>query len=557
MNKRIFRAIFGAAMAALLASFALLVGLLYTHFSSVQQGELRTQLALAKQGVEQNGLAYLDGLTPRDTRLTWIAADGSVLYDSASEAAAMENHLDRPEVRDALAVGYGESSRYSGTLLERYLYAAQQLDDGTVLRLALTQNSVLALVLGMLQPCLIIFGGAVILAFWLAGRLSESIVAPLNALDLDHPLKNEEYGELSPLLRRIDSQQKQLAVQTQALCPSRDELETVTYNLREGMILLGPDGLVLSMNPAARRLLDAQGPVLNEPILTVCRNLDLQTVLAKAQQGTPAETVTQLPAGAYQLDASPVLSDGEVRGVAVLLFDVTERQKAEQLRREFSANVSHELKTPLHVISGYAELLMLGMVKPEDIASSGEKIHAEAMRMTQLVQDIIELSHLDEGAKDLVWEPVDLYAAAQNTVQSLTAQAEQAQVSVSLQGDSAVIDAVPRLVDQILHNLCDNAIKYNRPGGHVWITVAAEADDITLAVQDDGIGIPDAQQTHVFERFYRVDKSRSKAVNGTGLGLSIVKHAAEVLGAKVLLESEENKGTTISIQFGHQKQKNM
>lgn len=547
MTKRIFRAICLAALGVFLASMVLIMGVLYNYFSNVQREQLRMQAALAAQGVSHEGAAYFEDLRVKDYRLTWIGEDGTVRYDSQS--GTTENHLEREEVIEALSEGYGESTRYSSTLMERSFYTAQRLPDGTVLRLSISQHSILTLLLGMVQPILMVFVVAAVLSVLLAVRISRKIIAPLNDLDLDNPLNNQEYDEISPLLRRIDKQQVQLQAQAAALRQKQNELSTIVGSMNEGMILLNQEEKVLSINPAAMTLLDATEQCVGADMLTVSRNLDLQELLEQALRGQPAALTTTLQGRIYQIDANPVRSEGQIAGAALFFFDITEQAQAEQLRREFTANVSHELKTPLHAISGYAELLHHGMVKPEDIQPFAGKIYGETQRLIRLVEDIISLSHLDEGAGDMQWEETDLYALAEETARSLTPAAETAQVTLELSGQPAVFRGIPQLLHSIVYNLCDNAIKYNRPGGHVSVDVQNEAGSVILTVTDTGIGIAPEHQARIFERFYRVDKSHSKEVGGTGLGLSIVKHAAKIHGAAISVQSAHQAGTTVTVRF--------
>ena len=549
MTKRIFRAICLVALAVFLASVTLIMGILYDYFSRVQQDQLRIEAGLAARGVEENGKAYFDGLDTQSYRITWIGADGTVLFDSKSDADAMENHLEREEVKQAMVSGFGHSSRYSSTLMERLLYSAQRLEDGSVIRLAITQNSVLTIVLGMIQPILLVSLVAVILALVLASRVSKTVVRPLNELNLDEPLNNEGFDELSPLLRRIDSQQRQLKGQALELKQKQDEFLAVTSNMSEGLVLLNAGGMILSINNAALNILGADKSCVGEDMLTVNRSLEMQQLLEQAKNGKRSETKLRLSGREYQLDASPIISKGNTGGVALLLFDITERENAEQLRREFTANVSHELKTPLHSISGCAELMKNGLVKPEDTARFAGQIYSEAQRLINLIEDIIHLSRLDEGAEDMQRERIDLYALSGSVIDSLGNEAKENKVSLELCGAQAFVWGVRQLVSGMVYNLCDNAIKYNRENGSVKLTVSSEGDYAVLNVSDTGIGIPPEHQSRVFERFYRVDKSHSKEVGGTGLGLSIVKHSAMVHNAKIDLQSTQGKGTSITLRF--------
>lgn len=547
MTQRIFRSIWLAAVMVLLASVVLIMGVLYDYFSTVQQSQLKMQLEVAAQAVSHEGMEYFQDLHVKNYRITWINGNGSVLYDSSTDTD--ENHMEREEVVEALSSGYGESKRYSSTLMEQSLYVAQRLDDGTVLRLSISQNSILTLVLGMAQPICIVFLLAILLSLFLATRLSRNIVRPLNAIDLDHPLENEDYDELAPLLRRIDSQQRQLNLQKAELAQRQNELNTIINSMNEGMVLLNAKRKILSINPAAGKLLGTDRYCIGEDLLTVSRDLNLQEIVSKALQGSHETQTVTLSMGRYQIDANPIVSDGTTVGAALCFFDVTEAERAEQMRREFTANVSHELKTPLHSISGYAELLQNGMVKEEDIRPFSGRIYEEAQRMIRLVEDIISLSRLDEGAGGLEWENTDLYALALQAVRELETEARAVQVTMDVCGSSAIVYGVPQLLSGIVHNLCDNAIKYNRPGGRVTVTVESDGAFVTLSVSDTGIGIPADVQDRIFERFYRVDKSRSKEVGGTGLGLSIVKHAAMIHHANIELASTPGQGTTVTIRF--------
>lgn len=549
MTKRIFRTVFVVAISIFIASAVLFMTVLYDYFSGIQQNQLRMQIDLASQGVEDEGLGYLKNLNIKDYRVTWIGTDGKVLYDSISEADEMENHFEREEVKEALSEGYGASSRYSSTLTQRYLYGAKRLPDGTVIRLSVTQNSLLILTLGMLQPIMIIFVIAIILSAFLASRLSKKVVKPLNELNLDEPLDNNGYDELSPLLRRIDTQQKEISRQSEELRQRQNELEVMTSAMSEGIILLNNRGTVLSINKAAAKLFGTDCFCIGEDIVSINRSLELAQLLNKAKDGDHSERVVELGCGRYQMMASPVISNNIVSGIVLLILDVTEKEKAEQLRREFTANVSHELKTPLHTISGSAELLANGMVKPEDIPIFLKRIYSEAQRMIQLVEDIIRLSHLDEGAEDMKWDMVDLYAVAEETINSLADEAESNGIKFELYGETVLINGIRQLLQEIIYNLCDNAIKYNCRGGSVSVGVKNENEFAVLTITDTGIGIPAEHQERIFERFYRVDKSHSKEIGGTGLGLSIVKHAAKLHNAEIELHSIVNKGTEITIKF--------
>lgn len=552
MTKRIFRSICLAAFIVFAATVALIMGVLYEYFSRMLQEQLKIETNLAAQGAANEGISFFQDLRVSNYRITWIAVDGTVLYDSQSKEEEMENHLEREEVREAFSKGFGESRRYSSTLLTRSLYAAQKLPDGTILRLSVSQSSVLTLLFGMIQPICMVFVIALILAIVLAIRLSEKIVKPLDEVDLENPLSHVEYDELAPFLRRIDSQHKQLRRQKEELLRKENELHTIIGSMNEGMVLLDQKGKIISINPAAKRLLETDAECVGMDMLSLCRNLDLQKILTDALQGKQGGRTISFHGESYRVDANPIISEKGIEGAALFFFNVTQREKAEQIRREFTANVSHELKTPLHSISGYAELLKNHMVKENDTAQFGEKIYGEAQRMIQLVEDIISLSHLDEGAEDMDWESVDFCELAERAIKSLKPEADAAGVSLTLSGTAVKCYGIPQLLYSMVYNLCDNAVKYNREGGEVFVEIHKEGRTVVLSVKDTGIGIAPEDRGRIFERFYRVDKSRSKAVGGTGLGLSIVKHAAKIHHAGIEVKSVVGEGTQMIVTFAEQ-----
>ena len=548
MTRRIFRSILLVASIVLLASLAIIMEVLYEYFSSIQSSRLRTQLALAAQSVENEGMAYFDGLAAHDYRFTWINTDGTVLYDSEIVSGETENHADREEIREALENGVGESARYSATLAEKTLYLAQRLSDGTVLRISVTQYTMLTLVLGTLQPTLIVFVVAIILSFLLARRMSRRIVEPLNTLDLDRPLENDTYEELSPLLTRIEQQHRQIESQLNELKRRHNEFTTISNSLNEGLVLLDENGVVLSINPAAMQLFGADDNCIGQDFLVIDRSRDVHNAIHAALSDGHGKALISRNGGEYQLDASRIGSEAHATGVVLLAFDITERAFAERNRQEFTANVSHELKTPLQSIMGSAELIENGLVKAGDMPRFIGHIRSEAARLVTLIDDIIGLSQLDEGV-DLPREEVDLYELAKETAASLAPAAAAKNVRLTVDGRRTMIHGVRRLLQEIVFNLCDNAVKYNVENGSVTITVARSGKTAVLTVEDTGIGIPPAHQSRVFERFYRVDKSHSKETGGTGLGLSIVKHAAQCHNADIDLRSEVGKGTSVSITF--------
>ena len=548
MTKKIFQSILLVAGCVLLASLLIIMGFLYDYFGGVEENQLRDELSLAAAAVEDGGTDYLSRLTADRCRLTWIAADGSVLYDTRTDAESLENHASRAEVSQALTTGTGESTRYSSTLMEKTMYYAQRLDDGTVLRISISRATVGMIAVGMIQPLLIVLIVALILSGLLARRLSRRIVDPLNSLDLEHPLDNDAYEELSPLLKRIYRQHVEIQTQLRELREKTDEFTQITGSMREGLILLDEHGSILSINAAAQTLFGADAQCVGRDFLTIERSHEISAAIQAAVTDGHSEVRAERAGRVYQFDISRITSDGKLLGTVILAFDITEQEFAERNRREFTANVSHELKTPLQGIIGSAELIENGMVKPDDLPRFVGHIHAEAARLVTLIDDIIRLSQLDEGDA-MPTEPVDLLAVSQEAAENLHDAAAARDVTVSVTGQPSVIPGVCRLLYEVVYNLCDNAIKYNRDGGRVDITVAHDADGSSVTVADTGIGIAPEHQSRVFERFYRVDKSHSKASGGTGLGLSIVKHAVQYHHGRIELESTPGAGTTIRVVF--------
>ena len=478
--------------------------------------------------------------------MTWVAADGKVLYDTETDAETLENHAERDEIKEALTSGSGESIRYSSTLLENTMYCAKRLDDGSVLRISVSRASVGALLAGMVWPVLFVLIAALALSALLANRLSKKIVAPLNALDLEHPLDNDAYEELSPLLGRINRQHKQISDQLGELQRKTDEFDHITRNMREGLVLLNNDGCVLSINPAAQKLFGTDADCIGRDFLTVDRSRDMSDAVRRAMSKGHSELRAEHDGLIYRFNISRIDSSGGATGAVILAFDVTELENAEQSRREFTANVSHELKTPLQGIIGSAELIENGMVKPEDLPRFVGHIRTEAQRLVTLIKDIIRLSQLDEQV-DMPREDFDLLDIANETAEDLRDAAVAKDVTVTVSGCSVKMNGVRRLIYETIYNLCDNAIKYNKTGGRVSICVEAADKNAAVTVSDNGIGIAPEHQSRVFERFYRVDKSHSKSSGGTGLGLSIVKHAVQYHGGTVELKSEPGEGTSIRL----------
>ena len=548
MASKIFKSILLVAIAVLMASLSVITGVLYPYFGSLQESQLRDELHLAAEATQRLGESYLENLDSDRCRLTWVSPDGTVLFDSHADAAAMENHADREEIREALVSGTGSSTRHSSTLTEKTIYEATRLNDGSVLRISVSRATGLVLVLGMLRPIAIVLVIAIGFSAWLAHRMAKRVVEPLNKLDLDNPTNNEAYEELSPLLHRIYSQRREIKEQVWELKRKQDEFDQITGNMKEALVLLDNTGRILSFNPAAKVLFSTGNACIGDDFLTIDRKQNMRMALEEADKQGHADFRAKKNGREYQFDLSRIDSDSKNHGMVILAFDITEQVNAEKHRQEFTANVSHELKTPLQSIIGSAELMENGIVKEEDIPRFVGHIRKEASRLVFLIDDIIRLSQLDEGT-EMPHEDVSLKALSEEVCQTLADAAKLKDVSLSVTGDDGIVNGVRRLLYEVVYNLCDNAIKYNNPGGSVKVTVAQEPGEVLLSVQDTGIGISPEHQDKVFERFYRVDKSHSKQSGGTGLGLSIVKHAVQYHHGKITLESERNKGTTISVFF--------
>lgn len=542
MTKRIFHSIFVVAAVVLLLSLGVVLGVLYDHFSNVQWQQLNSDLELTRLGLEASGENYLQSVSLDDFRITWVSSSGTVLFDTEADAASMDNHAQREEIMEAFAYGKGTSQRYSDTLTAIMLYSAVRLQDGTVLRIATAQDSVFALLLDVLLPMLLIFAAAVLVSLFLARALAKKIVDPLNDLNLDAPTEAQAYDELSPLLHRIDKQNKQISTQLAQLKEKTDQFEQTTASMNEGLVLLDAEGKILSINPAAAKLFETSSACVGLDFLVIDRSAAMREGVQKALGGKYAEFRTTKHGCEYQIGISPIISGEKLLGAVVLAFDVTEQFNSQRNRQEFTANVSHELKTPLQSILNSAQLLQSGLVKQEDNAKFTGYICSEAERLLNLINDVIRLSQLDEGG-EFPNESVDLYAVCSQVLQSLLPAADQRNITVELLGEHTVITGVQRLAYELIYNLCDNAIRYNKDGGKVTVTVGKDS----VTVKDTGIGIPKEHQTRIFERFYRVDKSHSRETGGTGLGLSIAKHAAQRLGVRIELYSILNEGTTVHI----------
>lgn len=546
MTKKIFKSILIVAGTVLLASIVIIMGCLYEYFSNIQKDKLADELDIAASAVELYGTDYLKNIDSERYRITWIQADGKVIYDTQAGADRMENHADRQEVKQALAEGEGSSSRYSDTLMEKTSYYARLLDDGSVLRVSTTYATAGLLVLGMLQPILVVLIAALVLSGILARRISKRIVEPMNSIDLDRPLENDTYEELSPLLNRINQQHKEIEMQMRYLKQRTDEFTQITKSMKEGLILLDNKGNVLSINEAAQNILETDSSCIGQNFLSIERSRSINHAIAKAFEDGHSEEYAEYAGREYQIDISRIESDGDIVGAVLLAFDITEQQNAQRNRREFTANVSHELKTPLQGIIGSAELIENGMVKPEDMPRFTGHIRKEASRLVTLIEDIIRLSQLDEG-RQMPSEQVDLFELADEVKSVLEGACEAKNINMKLMGEHVCVDGVKRLLYEIIYNLCDNAVKYNNEGGIADIDISSDEKNAYITVRDSGIGIPQDQQERVFERFYRVDKSHSKESGGTGLGLSIVKHAVSYHNGTVSMKSEPGNGTEIRV----------
>lgn len=552
MAKRIFRNTFFITLVAILVASILVIGVLFQVFDEQSSQELRNSARLISDSLEGESkpLAYLDNLVLGGIRITWIAADGTVLFDNVAIASQMENHANRPEIQQALLSGAGQSQRFSATLAQKTKYYALFQNDGTVLRTSITTQSIWGIVLGLLPAFAAIVCAVLLLSLIISSRVARRTLQPINDLDLEHPIENDVYEELSPLLNRLAEQNIRINLQMDELVQRQQELTAITENMQEGLVMLNPNQHILSINRSAQQLFHVdQQTCTGRHVLALCRDFAFESAVQDASQGRRSETMLHIGGRQYQLVVNPVIINAVQAGTVLLLMDITERADAERLRREFSANVSHELKTPLTSISGYAEIMKDGLAKPEDTKSFAGRIYNETNRLIALVDDILRLSKLDEGNIDAAMENVDLLALSNDVVKRLTPLAQSRNVTVHVDGQPHAVYGARIVLDEMIFNLCENAIKYNKPDGRVDITIGEDEHNVILTVADTGIGIPSAQQDKVFERFYRADKSHSHDFGGTGLGLSIVKHGARFHNARVDLTSTVGVGTRIALFF--------
>ena len=548
MTNKIFRSTILVAAVVLLCSLGIVMGVLYGYFNDVQISQLKDELNLAAIGTEDSGVSYLKKVDSNRFRITWVDEKGNVIYDTHADINSMGSHIDREEIREAMETGSGSAVRRSDTLLERRVYEALLLDDGTVLRISIDQQTMTVLIVGMLQPVCFVILVAIMLSAVLSKRMSQKLMEPLNGLDLEHPLENDTYEELSPLLNRISQQREEIHCQVRKLQQKTDEFNQVTENMREGLVLLDKNSVILSINSAAKDIFGSDSCCIGKYFYELDRHNDMSAAIEKAFGQGQYQCNAIRNGRYYKFLFSRIESGEKTIGLVVLAIDVTDTENAERNRREFSANVSHELKTPLQGIIGSAELLEHGIVKPEDQARFLGHIRKEASRLVNLIEDVIRISHLDEGIESPK-EDIDLLAVVKEVTETLETAAQKRGISIHVSGDPCHIQGVRSMIHEIVQNLCDNAVKYNVENGKVDVIVKRSGKWTVLTVKDTGIGIPAEHQSRVFERFYRVDKSHSKETGGTGLGMAIVKHAAQYHNARIRLQSTPGVGTTITIIF--------
>ncbi len=557
MTNKIFKSIFVTSVITAAVCLMLMISILHSYFFSQIKMEIASETSFVAAGVEQAGLDYFKNFDfTAHSRITWIAADGEVIYDTAHDAESMENHSDREEFKEAVKTGTGESERYSKTLAQKTMYYALRLDDGTVIRVSSERYTTLVLMLDMVRPIVFILVAILFLSMAMSKLMAKMIVKPINDIDLENPDIDKSYEEISPLLRKINKQNKTIAKQMKNLKEKQNEFNTITENMCEGFLLIDKKTELLSYNSAALRILNADSNDIevNKSVYYINRSENFRLAVEKALKGKSNEKKLMLNGKVYNILANPVFTEKEsgkeVHGAVLVILDITEKELREEMRHEFTSNVSHELKTPLTSIYGISEMLMSGMVKQEDVGRFAGDIYAESGRMITLINDIIKLSQLDEESSIADQkEPVDLYDSATEVVERLTSTAQKRGISLVLEGVHAIINGVPSMISEIIYNLCDNAVKYNKDDGRVTITVVNDAKHPKLVVEDTGIGIPSEHLDRVFERFYRVDKSHSRKIGGTGLGLSIVKHSVMYHNGKINLESKPDIGTKITITF--------
>ena len=549
MSKKIFKYIMLVSSLITVLGLAFVVGILYHYFQGQLMGELKKEAVYISRGVESTGTDYLKKLNDEDSRITYVDESGKVIYDNEANVESMDNHGHRKEIREAEINGEGADERISSTLSEKTMYYAVRLENGNVLRVSSNQASVWMLLLQLLPPFVAVLILMLLLSGVFASRLSGKVVEPLNGLDLEHPEENDAYDEVQPLLSKIGRQSRQIRLQLEAARRQQKEFSIITENMQEGLLVIDRYTMVLSVNSSVGRLLKVKEIKTGESVYLLNRSEEFRDVVCQVLDGKHEDKVLRLDGSEIQVIANPVTRENKTEGAVILLVDVTEKVEREQLRREFSANVSHELKTPLTSISGFAEIMQDGFVKDEDVKVFAGRIYKEAQRLIRLVGDVIRISRLDEGGLPYQWEKLDLYSLNHDIFSTLHEAAEKQEVHMYMEGGSTVLDTVPMIMEEVLYNVCDNAVKYNHRGGEVFVKLKDEGDAVRVNVRDTGIGIPKEDQERIFERFYRVDKSHSKDIGGTGLGLSIVKHGVKTLNGRLWLNSEPGQGTEIIMEF--------
>ena len=549
VTKKIFKSNILVAAAVLIFGIACVMAILYQHFGKEINGELKKEASYLSYGVEQDGIDYLKQINEKDDRITYIAEDGTVLYDNMADAEAMENHSERKEVQEALKTGSGYAERTSETLSQKTIYYALRLPDHSVLRVSSTQFSVFVLLMELIPPIIGILIVMLIIAVIVSAHMANKIVEPINNLDLEHPEDNQIYDEVGPLLSKIYKQNRQIKNQLEAARRNQEEFGIITENMQEGLLVIDSYTMILSGNSSVWNMFQLKEAKIGDSVYSLNRNEDFRMLIEQVLKGQHGSVLLHLGNEAIQMIANPVTREHKVVGAVLLLMNETEKVEREQLRREFSANVSHELKTPLTSISGFAEIIQDGLVRAEDIKKFAGRIYDEAQRLITLVEDTIKVSQMDEGENPYEWEQLDAYTVVKDVCGRLKDIAAKKNVHLYIDGDKTMLCTVRPILDEIIYNLCDNGIKYNRDDGTVSIHLRDLGENVEIRVKDNGIGIPGEDQSRVFERFYRVDKSHSKAIGGTGLGLSIVKHGVTFLGGTLKMISEIGKGTEITMIF--------
>ena len=553
MTKKIFKSNIVVAAAVLIFGIACVMAILYQHFGKEINGELKKEASYLSYGVEQEGIDYLKQINEKDDRITYIAEDGTVLYDNMADVESMENHSERKEVQEALKTGSGYAERTSKTLAQKTIYYALRLPDRSVLRVSSTQFSIFVLLMELIPPIIGIIIVMLIIAVIVSAHMANKIVEPINNLDLEHPEDNQVYDEVGPLLSKIYKQNRQIKNQLEAARRNQEEFGIITENMQEGLLVIDSYTMILSGNSSVWKMFQIKDPKIGDSVYSLDRNEDFRMLIEQVLKGQHGSVLLHLGSEAIQMIANPVTREHKVVGAVLLLMNETEKVEREQLRREFSANVSHELKTPLTSISGFAEIIQDGLVRAEDIKKFAGRIYDEAQRLITLVEDTIKVSQLDEGENPYEWEQLDAYTVVKDVCGRLKDIAAKKNVHLYIDGDKTMLCTVRPIFDEIIYNLCDNGIKYNRDDGTVSIHLREIGENVEVRVKDNGIGIPGEDQNRVFERFYRVDKSHSKAIGGTGLGLSIVKHGVTFLGGTIKMVSEVGKGTEVTLTFPKQR----